>query len=275
MVDSPHRVDSLPYVLQAMSVLSQMLKHEIPSKIEATITAYQSLGIVFKNHYDSLKRFQRKVSRVSDDLSSNINTHNPFVSLSEIEVRLEATINKFGYLTDLENFVNKFKSDSHELPTEDEAISLNGAVKALHNSNTESHDLKSMVEMSIRFKENARLVRVKNDRDLAEASSTGLSRLVILLIFTGLIRHLCADESVAIHLPIDELGQIDAGNSIKLLELMKQQQVHLVCAQPQMTEEIGKSFAYKYNIDKDKGVSQFVVKSKTQQNPLLVAGGNA
>lgn len=275
MVDSPHRVDSLPYVLQAMSVLSQMLKHEIPSKIEATITAYQSLGIVFRNHYDSLKRFQRKVARVSDDLSSNINAHNPFAALSEIEVRLEATINKFGYLTDLENFVNKFEADVHELPNENVEASLSGAVKALHNSNAESHDLKSMVEMSIRFKENGRLVRVKNDRDLAEASSTGLSRLVILLIFTGLIRHLCTDESVAIHLPIDELGQIDAGNSIKLLELMKQQQVHLVCAQPQMAEEIGKSFANKYNIDKDKGVSQFVVKSKIQQNPLLVAGGNA
>jgi rhodanese-related sulfurtransferase len=112
---------------------------------------------------------------------------------------------------------------------------------------------------------------VRNDKDLAEASSTGLSRLVILLIFTGLIRHLCADESVAIHLPIDELGQIDSANSIKLLELMQQQQVYLVCAQPQMSEEIGRSFQYKYNIDKDKGISQFVVKSKIQQNPLLVA----
>ncbi len=208
MVDSPYQVDSLPYMLQAMSVLNQMLKHEIPSKINATIMAYQSLGIVFRNHYDSLKRFQRKVSRVSDNLSSNINTHNPFVSLSDIEIRLEATINKFGYLTDLENFVNKFESDVNELPNEGVITSLESAVKALHNSNVESHDLKSMVEMSICFRENARLVRVKNDRDLAEASSTGLSRLVILLIFTGLIRHLCADESVAIHLPIDELGKL-------------------------------------------------------------------
>ena len=275
MVDSPYQVDSLPYMLQAMSVLNQMLKHEIPSKINATIMAYQSLGIVFRNHYDSLKRFQRKVSRVSDNLSSNINTHNPFVSLSDIEIRLEATINKFGYLTDLENFVNKFESDVNELPNEGVITSLESAVKALHNSNVESHDLKSMVEMSICFRENARLVRVKNDRDLAEASSTGLSRLVILLIFTGLIRHLCADESVAIHLPIDELGQIDPSNSIKLLGLMQQQQVYLVCAQPQISEEIGKSFKYKYNIDKDKGISQFVVKSKTQQNPLLVVGENA
>lgn len=275
MVDSPYQVDSLPYVLQAMSVLNQMLKHEIPSKIGATIMAYQSLGIVFRNHYDSLKRFQRKVSRVSDDLSSNINTHNPFASLSDIQVRLEATINKFGYLTDLENFVNKFEADVNELPNEAAVGSLEGAVKALHNSNAESYDLKAMVEMSICFRENARLVRVKSDRDLSEASSTGLSRLVILLIFTGLIRHLCADESVAIHLPIDELGQIDPSNSIKLLDLMRQQQVHLVCAQPQMSEEIGKSFNYKYNIDKDKGVSQFVVRSKIQQNPLLAAGGNA
>lgn len=275
MLDSRYQVDSLPYMLQAMSVLGKMLEHEIPSKINATIVAYQSLGIVFRNHYDSLKRFQRKVSRVSDDLSSNINTHNPFSSLSDIEIRLEATINKFGYLTDLESFVNKFESDVNELPNESVIASLENAVKALHNSNVESHDLKTMVEMSICFRENTRLVKVRNDRDLAEASSTGLSRLVILLIFTGLIRHLCADESLAIHLPIDELGQIDSGNSIKLLELMQQQQVYLVCAQPQMSEEIGRSFQYKYNIDKDKGISQFVVKSKMQQNPLLVAGSHA
>ncbi len=56
---------------------------------------------------------------------------------------------------------------------------------------------------------------------------------------------------------------------------MQQQQVYMVCAQPQISEEIGKSFKYKYNIDKDKGISQFVVKSKTQQNPLLVVGENA
>ncbi|ENV16180.1 ATP-binding protein [Acinetobacter guillouiae] len=275
MMDSPYQVDSLPYMLQAMSVLNQMLEHEIPSKIYATIMAYQSLGIVFRNHYDSLKQFQRKVSRVSDNLSSNINTHNPFTSLSDIEICLEATINKFGYLTDLENFVNKFEADVNELPNENVVALLEDAVKALHNSNVENHDLTSMVEMSICFRENTRLVRVKNDRDLAEASSTGLSRLVILLIFTGLIRHLCADDTVAIHLPIDELGQIDPSNSIKLLDLMQQQQVHLVCAQPQMNEEIGKSFKYKYNIDKDKGVSQFVMRSKTQQNPLLVTGRNA
>lgn len=272
MLDSRYQVDSLPYMLQAMTVLGKMLEHEIPSKINATIVAYQSLGIVFQNHYESLKRFQRKVSRVSDDLSSNINTHNPFSSLSDIEIRLEATINKFGYLTDLESFVNKFEADVNELPNESVIASLENAVKALHNSNVESHDLKTMVEMSICFRENTRLVKVRNDRDLAEASSTGLSRLVILLIFTGLIRHLCSDESVAIHLPIDELGQIDPSNSIKLLELMQQQQVYLVCAQPQMSEEIGKSFQYKYNIDKDKGISQFVVKSKTQQNPLLATG---
>ncbi|MEB3754870.1 ATP-binding protein [Acinetobacter sp. MD2(2019)] len=275
MLGSPHQVDSLPYMLEAMTVLSKMLAHEIPSKITATIAAYQSLGIVFQTHYESLKRFQRKVSRVSDDLSSNINTHNPFTALSEIEIRLEATIHKFGYLSDLENFVNKFESDVNEIPDESVIASLENAVNALHNSNVESHDLKTMVELSICFKENSRLVRVKNDKDLAEASSTGLSRLVILLIFTGLIRHLCSDESVAIHLPIDELGQIDPVNSIKLLELMQQQQVYLVCAQPQMTEQIARSFSYKYNIDKDKGLSQFVVKSKTQQNPLLVKGSYA
>lgn len=267
-----HRMESLPYYLNAMHEIEEMYHFDIPQKESITLQIFEMISNSLRNYYQSLRQFKNKVVNVSDALTQQINSKNPFTALENIQIKLEPVIEKYGFNDDLKQFVSQWEEyadNFKKLPDETLLLAFEKAVKVLDRSNIESDQIKSLVDLNISFFENKRFVAVRNDTDLEKGSSTGLSRLVVLVIFTALARHLCTDPNTVIHLPLDELGQIDLENSKKLLELMNQQNINLVCAQPQMDDFLSHYFVCKNDIDRKSGVRHFIAMPMVVENPLL------
>ena len=131
-----------------------------------------------------------------------------------------------------------------------------------------------MVELKISLTENGRVVPIKTDQDLQDASSTGLSLLAVIVVFCGMTRYLCPDESVTIHWPLDEIGQLSNQNTKLLFELMQKRNVTLFCAQPDASPLLNQFFVNKNWLDLRAGVRTIEVLQHSHSNPLLRAKTN-
>lgn len=272
-IDRYGALTGVAYDLQSMFEIEEMLYHDIPSR-EALIRAQFCLkAYSLRDYAEAVLSFNAKLNKVSKDLNYKTNSTNPFPALTEIETKLVSVLDGLDVYEQLKSYVRELQEsnleDSTLLPSERLIESYERTYTALESAKVDTNDIQTLVRLRIGYKENGRTVVVNNDSDLAQGSSTGLSRLIIIIIFTALTRDMCPDLNTAIHMPLDEIGQFDTQNTTRLFQLMQDQNIHLICAQPGLTAELSKRFKHKHDIDRNFGIRRFVVQKSLLANPLL------
>ena len=278
-MDEYGSLTGVAYDLQSMHEIEEMLYHDIPSR-EALIRIQFSLkAYALRDYAEAVLSFNQKLSKVSRDLNYKTNSTNPFPALTDIETKLVSVLDGLDVYEKLKAYVRDLQEadlqDSAMLPSERLIDTYERTYRALESAKIDTNDIQTLVRLRISYKENGRSVAVNNDSDLAQGSSTGLSRLIVIIIFTALTRDMCPDLNTAIHLPLDEIGQFDAQNSSRLFQLMQDQNIHLICAQPGLTIELSKHFTHKHDIDRTFGIRKFVIQKTCQNNPLLTKKMNS
>jgi len=272
-MDEYGALTGVAYDLQSMHEIEEMLYQDIPSR-EALIRIQFSLkAYALRDYAEAVLSFNQKLSKVSRDLNYKTNSTNPFPALTEIETKLVSVLDGLDVYEQLKTYVRDLHEsdlqDSTMLPSERLIDAYERTYRALESAKIDTNDIQTLVRLRISYKENGRSVVVNNDSDLAQGSSTGLSRLIVIIIFTALTRDMCPDLNTAIHMPLDEIGQFDAQNTSRLFQLMQDQNIHLICAQPGLTVELSKHFRHKHDIDRTFGIRKFVIQKTEQSNPLL------
>ena len=268
-------VNTTTYDLYGMKEIENMLLVDIPTKENLTINSFKLAAYDLRNYGQSLAKFRRKLNAISKDLTEQTNTTNPFTALGNIQIELLSVLDGLNVYEQLDRFEKDLDEESIQkssqliLPSEKLIRSFESAVKALEKSNVQTDDIRSLVKLRISYEENNRKVYVNNDSDLLSGSSTGLSRLIVIIIFTALTRKLCPDIKTVIHVPLDEIGQFDSQNTMRLFELMQKQNIYLVCAQPNLSSELSESFVHKNDIDRNFGIRKFKTQKNEKPNPLL------
>lgn len=159
------------------------------------------------------------------------------------------------------------------LPDDNLLDSFYRAVNLLNNHNIDTAKKATFIELEILCTEQGREFRLTHHSDLTKASSTGISMMLIVVLFASLTRYLCNDENLAIHWPLDEIGRIDNKNTEDLFDFMNRQNIYLFCAEPELNPTKAKLFEYKNDMDRTLGVRVYQ-KSPKKDNPLLMNGGH-
>lgn len=267
--------------LYSMQEIEKLVFQELQVQSELIIHDFDLALIGLRNYAQALNHFKRKLNSTSKRLTEQTNKNNPFPALRDIRINLlsvmdsEANQGKKSvydqisqYLKDLEE--TQFSDlGTSKLPTEKIVSSFESTLNAIKNLNIKTDELYSLVKLNIQYKENDRSVDVKNDSDLASGSSTGLSRLIVIIIFTALTRQLCQNQDVVIHIPLDEISQFDSQNTTRLFELMELFNINLLCAQPNLSIELSKRFKHKHDVDRNFGIRKFQATQNNKPNPLL------
>lgn len=264
------------YILDLVSLYSLMT--EDLSQLRRSIRSqFVSTGLHFSNYYQTLSELNSKVKTIGSNLAKQINTDHHFPALSDIHIELISKIHTYDMWSDLQNFEKKYQQWTHgpndSLPDEDFILSFERLLSSLESTQI-NEDIESLVELKISLTENGRVVPIKTDQDLQDASSTGLSLLAVIVVFCGMTRYLCPDESVTIHWPLDEIGQLSNQNTKLLFELMQKRNVTLFCAQPDASPLLNQFFVNKNWLDLRAGVRTIEVLQHSKSNPLLRAKTN-
>lgn len=265
----PHEEE---FFLESIQDIATLIDTSIPDITSITIESIRSVGEQVIRFYQSLDSLNRKVNSVSKTLATNINTQHEFPAIGNIEISLVSKINEYDVWKDLKNFNTSWSSwqelERGQLPTNDFLNAFAAVIDSLRVSKITS-DIASLVEINISLEENGRLVNIRNDNDLKNVSSTGISMLAVIVVFCGMTRYLCRDENVKIHWPLDELGKLSTQNTTLLFKFMDKHNIALFCAQPNPPSVLRKYFTTKNHLVKDEGVYRYTDWKSNKINPLL------
>ncbi|GEM_PF-4724117 len=257
-------------LLECLKQLFAMLGAEKQAAIEAIRTT----AISYQNFYERLNIFTKAVNAVASNFKDKLEK-NPFPAISRIDIKLVSKISEFELYKELRSFVDSYsrwqqeKKSQDELPDESLIEILDTVTRSLVRSDIKN-SMYSLAELHTEIVENGRLHVITNDNDLRNFSSYGLSKLARILIFCSLTRSLCTDFNVAVHWPLDEIGEFYNVNIIRLFELMDGYNISLCCAQPNPTSALLNYFESKNMVVNGVGIKQYVNPFVlNDDNPLL------
>ena len=204
-------------------------------------------------------------------MEKSINADHSFDVISDIKVGLHSKIKEDDTWSPLREFnaewIKWSDSNFKEIPSDEFIKRLRDARESLDSVKIKP-SVSSLIDIEISLIENGdRRVVIRNDNDLNNASSEGISNIATLIVFVGITRYLCPDNNIAISWPIDELGKIHSSNISKLFEMMDHHGIRLFSAQPNAGASLLKRFNRQYVLDKHKGAAQ-MVKQSMGVNPL-------
>jgi len=259
------------FKLQCADDLQRLNTDIIPQVKGTLIEGARSVGDSINRYYDNLAYLNRQISTVSNKLEKSINADHSFDVISDIKVGLHSKIKEDDTWSPLREFnaewIKWSDSNFKEIPSDDFIRRLKEARESLDSVKIKP-SVSSLIDIEISLIENGdRRVTIRNDNDLNNASSEGISNIATLIVFVGITRYLCPDNNIAISWPIDELGKIHSSNISKLFEMMDHHGIRLFSAQPNAGASLLKRFNKQYVLDKHKGAA-LMVKQSMGVNPL-------
>lgn len=238
-------------------VLAALVDEAIPTAERALVDTLLAIGGQVNHFYIGLAAVKGKIDEESRRISRSIEQTLCVTQLQDIRVRLSSKVETLEYWPDLARFHALWREwqagGSRDLPPENCTDSLDSVLKALRGSRI-TGEVESLFDLEITLTENGRRATVRNDRDLQEVSSTGLSFLALCSIFIGLTRLLCVDRQVAIHWPLDELGTLAPENVTLLFKMLSDNGIVILGGFPSNDLDLLKHFSHRYTIDRQRGL---------------------
>ncbi|CAM4128969.1 ATP-binding protein [Vreelandella rituensis] len=271
---STHEELSSAFTIEQVDDLETLIEHHLPDISGALIEGVKASGGTLYTYHENLQEMNNIVSQVSRTLEKNLNTQHTFTVISDISVRVQSKIQSFGFWKDLSSFAQSWRewasNGYHGMPSDGLMQQIHRTDDQMQVARMQKYNIESMVDLEIEFYEQRRRVPIRSDKDLTDAASQGITRLAILTLFNALTRYLCPERGINITWPIDELGDLSPENIVKLFQMMKDNNIALLCAQPEVNRFVVEHFQHKVHLSKLVGVRIMVPGDQQHRvNPLL------
>lgn len=261
-------------MINTMSIIESIIDHDLPKKHDAVTNIFRNKSAQLRNYIQEILNLNKRLKSVSTELSNYLNRSNKFTAFSDFSMSLQSVLTDKNILDQLSQFVAQCEDyqsfdniQNDTIPSEEFIRCCEYTLKVIESTKGHTDDIRSMVRLQMSVMISGRFVEIRTDSDFTNAGSTGMSRILVLVMFLALSRKLCPDDSVYIHIPLDEIGNFDAINTNLLFEMMEHNKIHLVCAQPENSTSNHK-FKKLYIVGAE-GVSSVVPMKIKEANPLL------
>ncbi len=249
------------FKLQQPQDIETLWREQMPSIRQTLIETFRAVSDSLDKYFASLKKINRRVEIVSSELGTRINSARNISSISDIEIILTSSITEDACWEPLSHFCKQWDNwcrvrEKDQLPTVDLMELLTKALNSLSIAKISS-DIRSLIELEIRLKQNGNPTTIRSDSDMEHSSSNGLSLMAMCIVFVGMSRYLCPNVEVTITWPIDELQCLEDENIVKLFEMFKEENIVLFSAFPREDHNILKWFSNRVFIDPSSGFKTF------------------
>lgn len=260
LLANPNDQDGL--ALNLTRALEQFMSVQLPQKRETLSAFVDNTGAQLDDFYIKLDQVSEAISRQSRQISGAIGDHIHFEAITDIEVGLKSRIDTQDYWPALKAFHDDWlqwkTEEGRDLPPAAITKKLLDAADILHKSRG-AQGIESVFDLEISLRENGRPLKATTRADLENASSTGLSYLILCTIFAGISRMLCREPNVAVHWPMDELGTLAPENISRLFMLLDEHNIVMVGGFPSTDQHLLQHFKEHHQVKKGEGIVELVL----------------
>lgn len=213
--------------------------------------------------HDRLDGFKRKVGVFSKDLQDNMSASTRFRFISSVAVRITTSFDSLDGWDKIKQLDEEYSAwagkDANDLPGQAFADAVNQVSNWLQGRHTLDVKLDDLLGLEIDIEEVGQHRKtVKDEGQLRDASSNGLSYLILCVVFVGLINKIRAGQAVQLVWALDELRDLDLDNVRVLLDMLADNQIHLVSAFPDPEPEILALLKNRYAIQEGRRLATFL-----------------
>ncbi len=264
---SSEDIDDDLLILNKTLALDYLLSVYLTQLSGSAATIVENLGMEVTEYYLKMRSISGEIRSQSREISSAIGKKRYFEAIGEIEVSLKSRVGNEDFWPDLQDFYgawNTWKEAGSDILCPDIQEALLKAIAILDRGNA-SRSLRDLFDLEISLSVNNRQVKCRTTDELEQASSTGLSYLILCSIYAGISRMLCRDANVKIHWPMDELGDLDAPNTTALFTMLDDYGIVMVGGFPSPSPTLLQHFKHHHGVQANGGG---IVKLKLPEDEL-------
>ncbi|TJZ74224.1 ATP-binding protein [Chitiniphilus eburneus] len=207
---------------------------------------------------DRMTVFHHKVQQFNRELQDNINANQGFKSIGGLTVEIVSSIRELEYWATVEKVAESrlewMAGDLAELPPPAFSMALRELLDHWQLRDGIQAELSSLVRIQGEVIENGKRRPFKKAEDLEHISSNGLSYIVMVLLFMAFINRVRGTASVNIVWSLDEIGSLDTGNTVTLVNILKRNNITLVTACPDPKPDVLATFKHRRAISADRRI---------------------
>lgn len=209
---------------------------------------------ILRRFQEGLLGFQSSIKGLSTELQNSLDSGLVFEAIRKLSLRLSALVERRPYWDALGRVLTEHdrwqEAGFSDLPSPALLEELQDFARHLPEGEL-AENPETLMDLEIEVDDGTEVKRVRNETDLKQVSSNGLSYLVLCLIFVAFANRARRNNEAAdiwLTWALDEIGTIDEGNSKALLAMLNRNRIRLVSASPEAKESLQTLFDHHYEV---------------------------
>lgn len=229
------------------------------SRQDSIINDCRSQGINIKTFCDSLEDMRTKVTTFNREIRNSLSLAKMFATINNVDINITTDIDKQDYWHAINELKLQYEmwqpTASYSMPPQSFVDAANDVASIVYDDRGLVANPTDLINIRIDAVINNKPVTAKNEKELKELSSTGLSYLVLAIVMVGFLNRIRGKNNIVIPYAIDEVGDLDPMNTASLLEFLTQNNVMIVGAFPKMDEYLAPKFKYMFTVLDDQRIA--------------------
>lgn len=226
---------------------------------------------ILRRFHDGLLEFQSSITGLSRELQGSLESDMVFEAIRKLSLRLSALVERRPYWDALGRVLTEHdrwqEAGFADLPGHALLEELQDFARYLPDGSLAEHP-ETLMDLEIEVDDGTDVKRVRNEADLKQVSSNGLSYLVLCLIFVAFANRARRNSAnFWLSWALDEIGTIDEGNAKALLAMLNRNHIRLVSASPEAKESLQTLFDHRYEILQDFEIRRILAEDELPDLP--------
>jgi DNA repair exonuclease SbcCD ATPase subunit len=204
-----------------------------------------------KNAYFRLVSLDKQIQVENRALQASLDRNNVINVVQDLNVGITSSIRKLDFMPAMDRLSKLHetwvKSGRME-PPEGFTDAMTSLLTFWRSRERLTANLRDQIRIEGYIVENGNRRDFHARTDLTDISSNGVSYLVLTTILVGFVNMVRGKSPVHVVWALDELGNIDAGNTRRLLDMLRQNNITLVAATPSASASVNSLFDYRVKV---------------------------
>jgi hypothetical protein len=213
----------------------------------------------------AITNFEHEVKVFNERLGTGLRAVR-FARIKDLHVDLVTNFDTLGFYKKLQRMdevarhhASEYGKDpSRDLPSEDVTQAIGAFLSVLGSDGALEVNLASHINLRGRVTDNGVPKVFMRESEFESISSTGLTTLIKVTLMTGLLNTIRDNETVYIPWVTDEVGTIDGGNFVALMQMLRDNWIDVMTASPDLGPTQHALFARRYLFEDRGRVREYV-----------------
>jgi hypothetical protein len=250
--------------LEAAPNLQEYIEISHPDQKTKLIIQAKNLSDELCDNRSKLQQLHRSILKLGRDATAKASeVLSSFAQIRQFEFKVSSRIHEMSFWEDLTNYEQQYKRWSgmggEYLPTDGFMEALRTIERQIEDGAFTSN-LSDCFDVSVTCNDQGRVKVATNNAELIHLSSTGLTKIIVAMIYVSLFELLRNEADFQMSIPIDEALELSPENYVALVSYFNERGLSMLACFPGGAPELLRQFNNRYSLERRADTDSIVVK---------------